>query len=645
LLSFLRRGWSAMMARFWGGVEDWHQIQRLFGMLLRYKGLIGVALVCMVGYNLFNALPAWYVKDVVDSLQKGRVPDLTKFTLVGVGIFLIFFAKGVFYFGHNYLLGKATQRMIHGLRSRLYAHLQTLSFSFFSNRPAGDLISRFTADLVTLQDSVRMIVLGPLRDVPQIFVFLAILLYRSWQLFLFSLVIIPIALVLIQRFGKRTKRLTTQRLASFGEMTTVLHETINGIRVVKAFSMEGYERGRFERANADVLHRYNRTIRIMSYSQPMLETIGALAGAGIIMFGGYLILHQHITPGDFVSFLLAFFMLNDPIRKLNSFGMQLQEGMAAASRVYELLDIEPEEVDAPDARPLRPIREALRIQVERFAYTGAGGKAALTDIDLEVKAGQVVALVGPSGAGKTTLVNLIPRFFNLREGAIRIDGVDTREGTVASLRGQIAIVTQEIFLFNDTVANNIAYGNPACPREEIVAAATAAYADTFIRALPKGYDTLIGEGGIHLSGGHRPCADQERADPDPGRGHLRAGLRVGAGGAESHRGPDPEPHHDRHRAPPLHHQPRGPDLRDGEGAHRGTRGTRRAAAQGRAVQAALRDAVPRCAHARRRGPLPLAAPHRPRHAPRRQERGRPGLIQGRGRYPSRWLPSLNRTRW
>jgi subfamily B ATP-binding cassette protein MsbA len=503
LLSFLRRGWSAMMARFWGGVEDWHQIQRLFGMLLRYKGLIGVALVCMVGYNLFNALPAWYVKDVVDSLQKGRVPDLTKFTLVGVGIFLIFFAKGVFYFGHNYLLGKATQRMIHGLRSRLYAHLQTLSFSFFSNRPAGDLISRFTADLVTLQDSVRMIVLGPLRDVPQIFVFLAILLYRSWQLFLFSLVIIPIALVLIQRFGKRTKRLTTQRLASFGEMTTVLHETINGIRVVKAFSMEGYERGRFERANADVLHRYNRTIRIMSYSQPMLETIGALAGAGIIMFGGYLILHQHITPGDFVSFLLAFFMLNDPIRKLNSFGMQLQEGMAAASRVYELLDIEPEEVDAPDARPLRPIREALRIQVERFAYTGAGGKAALTDIDLEVKAGQVVALVGPSGAGKTTLVNLIPRFFNLLEGAIRIDGVDTREGTIASLRGQIAIVTQEIFLFNDTVANNIAYGNPACPREEIVAAATAAYADTFIRALPKGYDTLIGEGGIHLSGGQR----------------------------------------------------------------------------------------------------------------------------------------------
>jgi len=493
-----------------GGIADWGRLRRLAGLLVEYKALIAVALVCMVGFNVFNALPAWYVKDVVDSLQRNRVPDFNKFTLVGVGIFGIFLVKGFFYFGYNYLLGKATQRMIHKLRATLYAHLQTLSFSFFSHRSSGDLIARFTSDLLTMQNSVRVVVLGPLRDIPQIFLFLAILLYRSWQLFLFSLVIIPIALALINRYGRRTKRLTGQRLASFGEMTTILHETINGIRVVKAFSMEGYERKRFARANDDVLNRYTRTIRIMSYSQPVLETIGALAGAGIIMFGGYLILHGEITPGDFVSFLLAFFMLNDPIKKLNAFSLQVQEGLSAMERVYQVLDIPAQEVDAPDAVELPPIRESLHIHVDRFLHQGTE-EPALQDIDLEVKAGQVVALVGPSGAGKTSLVNLIPRFFELTEGEISIDGVDTRRATLASLRGQIAVVTQEIFLFNDTVANNIAYGNIECTREDVIAAAQAAFADGFIMDLPQGYDTLVGEGGIHLSGGQRQRLSIARA--------------------------------------------------------------------------------------------------------------------------------------
>jgi ATP-binding cassette, subfamily B, bacterial MsbA len=510
LFKLLKRVLAYPLTRVLGDQEDWGTIRRLVRLILRYKSTIFVALLCMVGYNLFNALPAWYIKDVVDSLQRGHTPEIEKFTLVGIGVFLIFLIKGIFFFAYNYLLGRTTQRMVHNLRGALYAHLQTLSFSFFSNRSAGDLISRFTADLLTLQTAVRVIVLGPLRDLPQIFLFLAILLYRSWELFLFSLVIIPIALTLIHRFGSRTKRLTSQRLASFGEMTTILHETINGIRVVKAFSMEAYERGRFDKANTDVLRRYNRTIRILSYSQPLLETIGAFAGAGIIMFGGYLIIHRLISAGDFVSFLLAFFMLNDPIRKLNSFSLQLQEGLAATERVFSLLDIAPQEVDAPDAVELPRIGESLRFQIRHFTYEGSED-AALHDVDAEVRAGQVVALVGPSGAGKTSLVNLIPRFFELTDGAIYIDGMDTRRATLASLRGQIAIVTQEIFLFNDTVANNIAYGNIDCPREQIEAAAQAAFAHGFIMDLPHGYETLVGEGGIHLSGGQRQRLSIARA--------------------------------------------------------------------------------------------------------------------------------------
>lgn len=501
---------GAVLSRFWGGQDEFGKLKRLFSMIMEYKALIFTALACMIAFNLLNALPAWYIKDVVDALQGGSVPDISRFVMVGAAIFAIFAVKGVFFFAHNYLLGKVTQRMVHALRSRLYAHLHTLSFSYFSNQSAGDLISRFTADLVTLQNSIRTIVLGPLRDVPQIFLFLGILMYRSWQLFALSVVIIPIALLLINRFGRRTKRLTTQRLASFGEMTTILHETIGGMRVVKAFGMASYEQARFEKVNDDVLRRYNRTIRIMSYSQPMLETIGALAGAAIIMFGGYLIIQGTITPGDFVSFILAFFMLNDPIMKLNSFHLQVQEGVAAAERVFQVLDIPPQEVDPPGVTELSPIRDRLEVEVRRFAY---GGKdiPALQDIQLTVPVGHVVALVGPSGAGKTTLVNLIPRFFQLEEGAVRIDGVDVREGTLASLRHQIAIVTQEIFLFNDTVANNIAYGNIECPREDIVAAAKAAYAHDFISALPEGYETMVGEGGVRLSGGQRQRLSIARA--------------------------------------------------------------------------------------------------------------------------------------
>ena len=510
LIGFIKKWLTAGLARYMGGEKDWGHLTRLFKLILEYKTLVLVALLAMVGFNLFNALPAWYAKDVVDSLQKGNIPDLNKFILIGLAVFLIFAVKGGFFFTHNYLLGKAAQRVIHRLRSELYRHLQTFSFSFFSHRSAGDLISRFTTDLMTLQTSLRIIVLGPMRDIPQIFLFLGILIYRSWQMFLFSIVLIPIAMFIINRFGKRTKRLTSQRLASFSEMTTILHETINGIRVVKAFNMEEYERGRFEKTNDDIFNRYIRTIRIMAYSVPVLEIIGSFSAAGIIIFGGHLIIIGAITPGDFVSYLFALFMLNNPIKKLNNFQLQLQEGLSAAERIYEIMDLEPEEVDAPEARELPPISRELRIQVDQFRYADQQ-EPVLSGIDLKIKAGQVVALVGASGAGKTTLVNLIPRFFNLQQGCIRIDGTDIREATLASLRNQIAIVTQEIFLFNDTVANNIAYGNIECPREQIIAAAKGAHAHAFVMELPQKYETLVGEGGLLLSGGQRQRISIARA--------------------------------------------------------------------------------------------------------------------------------------
>jgi subfamily B ATP-binding cassette protein MsbA len=274
--------------------------------------------------------------------------------------------------------------------------------------------------------------------------------------------------------------------------------------------MERYEQQRFERAN-DELHRKNmRTLRIGSYSTPVLETIGALAGGGIFLLGGYLIIHHYITTGDFASFLFLFFTLNEPIKKLNGFSLRLQEGLASAARIFSLMDVEPEIVDQPGAKALTPIRTMLSVRVERFSY-GGGGEPALQDVALEIPAGRMVALVGSSGAGKTTLVNLIPRFFELHHGEIRIDGQNIREGTLSSLRRQIAIVTQEIFLFNDTVSANIAYGSLDCPRERIVEAAKAAHAHDFILALPHGYESVIGERGMQLSGGQRQRLSIARA--------------------------------------------------------------------------------------------------------------------------------------
>lgn len=493
-----------------GGGSDSKGFKRLFGLIFEHKGALAMAILFMVGYNIFNALPAWYSKDIVDALQRGKVPEISRFVMVGGGIILIFSIKGAFFFGHSYLMGLVGQRLIFNLRRDLYSHLQKLSFAFFAVRPAGELISRFTSDLITLQNAIRISVVGPIRDVPQILIFLGILVYRSWELFLVSLVLIPIALGLIASFGRRYKKLTGKRLSSYGDMTTLLMETIRGIRVVKAFGMEGYEQQRFEKANLSLFDNFMRSIRIQSYSNPMLETIGAFAGAGIIMFGGYLIIHDSITPGDFVSFLLAFFMLNDPVKKLNGFNLQLQEGIAAANRIDELLDIPPQDVDPPGAPELPPISQGLKIHVNRFCYK-ENEDPALTDIKIDIKAGEVIALVGASGGGKTTLVNLIPRFFELEDGEILLDGHDIRRYSLKSLRNQVAIVTQEIFLFNDTVANNIAYGDINCPLESVIEAAKLAHAHDFIMELPHGYDTQIGEGGMQLSGGQRQRLSIARA--------------------------------------------------------------------------------------------------------------------------------------
>ncbi|MGA1598851.1 MAG: ABC transporter ATP-binding protein [bacterium] len=476
--------------------------RRLIRLILPYKGWVTFSIVCMVGFNIFTAAPAYYAKDIVDTITYGGDPSLRQYFLVGLGLIIVFSLKGLFFFGHTYSIGYIVQRLISHLRQRLFDHLLGLSFTFFSRSKTGDLISRFTNDLHVLQNTLQIGVTGPFRDIPQFFILLGIMIYRSWDLALVTFTIIPVALFFIRMFGRSNKKAVSKRQISFSGLSTLLVETISGIRVVKAFGMESYEGKRFGEANDRLYRNHMRSILIDSYSTPVIEVIGATAGATIVIYGGYLIINGVITPGDFTSFILSFFMLNDPVKKLNGFNLKLQEGLVALRRIFAVLDEHPDIVSPANAHRLEPLQQGIEIDVKRFGYPGKESPA-LQNIQLFLPKGQALALVGSSGSGKTTLANLIPRFFDVDEGSIRVDDHDLRNLDLSSLRKQISIVTQDTVLFNDTIANNIAYGDPDCSRERMIAAAKAANAHEFILQQPEGYDTLIGERGVRLSGGQR----------------------------------------------------------------------------------------------------------------------------------------------
>ena len=464
----------------------------------------------MAGYNIFSAAPAYYAKDIVDAIAYGDNPELKQYFLVGLGMIIVFAVKGLFFFGHNYSVGHLVQSLIVKLRQKLFDHLVNLSLTFFSRSKTGDLISRFTNDLHVFQNMLQVGVTGPFRDIPQFFLLLGIMFFRSWQLAFVTMIIIPIAIFFIQIFGQRNKIAVSKRQISFGGLSSLLVETITGVRVVKAFGMEKYESKRFKDANDDLYKNHMRSIMIDSYSYPIIEIIGASAGATIVAYGGYLIINGQITPGDFTSFVISFFMLNEPVKKLNGFNLKLQEGFAAVRRIFSILDVKDDIVILPNATKLTNFDREISLNIHAFHYPDQD-EPAVKDFQLTVQKGEAVALVGSSGAGKTTIANLLPRFYDITRGEISIDGHDLRDLDLVSLRKMIAIVTQDTILFNDTIASNITYGQPDCSNERMYAAAQAANAHKFIAEQPQGYETVIGEKGVRISGGQRQRLSIARA--------------------------------------------------------------------------------------------------------------------------------------
>lgn len=471
---------------------------RLLGFVRPYvKRLVG-AVACMGIYSALSGALAWLVKPVVDRIFVEQDP--TMLGLLPLAVLLVSVGKGLADYGQAYLMAWVGQRVIADIREKVYSHLQDLSLAFFHRNPTGQLISRITNDVNLLHGTITDAVTGFLKDVLTICALVGVVFYNDWLLATVSLLIFPAAVVPLAKMGKRIRGFSRRSQVQMGSLTTILHEVLSGQPIVKAFCQESREKERFSRENKALFRTLMKRYRIRALSSPLMETLGGVGAAAAIYVGGYRVLHGEMSTGAFFSFLAALGMLYEPIKRLNKLNLLVQEGMAAAERIFQVLDEEPDIKEIPGARPLAPLGREVELRDVSFGY---GKELVLSEVNLRISKGEVVALVGESGGGKTTLAQLIPRFFDPTKGAVMVDGKDVREVTLASLRGQIALVTQHTVLFNDTVFNNIAYGRPGASMEEIRAAAVAANAHGFIETLPEGYQTVIGEAGIKLSGGER----------------------------------------------------------------------------------------------------------------------------------------------
>jgi subfamily B ATP-binding cassette protein MsbA len=446
-----------------------------------------------------TAFRAWLMQPVLDRIFVAR--DGSLLLLIAGAALASALVKGFADYGEAVLMNRVGQRVIADIQIALFARLMRADLAYFHARPAGTLIARFTSDAMLLRNAAANVLGAIGKDAVTVVFLVAVMFYQDWVLALVSFFAFPLAIRPIVGIGRRMRRVSANTQAEIGQLTTLLNQTFQGARQVKAYGMEAYEESRAKRLVERVYALLDRAARTRSRASPMMESLGGAAVAAVILYGGHQVISNARTPGAFFSFMTALLLAYQPLKSLANLNASLQQGLAAAQRLFEVLDVEPTIRDRPGARPLRIRGGEIRFTDVRFGY--APGAVALDGVSLVIPAGHTVALVGPSGAGKSTILNLIPRFYDVEAGSIAIDGQDVRAVTLASLRAAIALVAQEVSLFDDTVRANIAYGRCGASDAEIEAAARAAAADAFIRALPQGYDTLVGEHGVRLSGGQR----------------------------------------------------------------------------------------------------------------------------------------------
>jgi len=482
-------------------------ISRLLQYVKPYKSWLVISMVCMVIVASMAGAQAYLVKPLLDEIFFNK--DSTMLKLVPLVIMGVFLVKGLFSYSYNYFLQKVGQSIIRDLRNLLYSHIQSLPLSFFQKKPTGELISRILSDVNLIQGAVSNVLVGILKDTCQVIFLIGVIFYQDWRMALIAMVSLPLVVYPIINFGRRHRRLSISNQQTTAQVSNILYETITGNRIVKAFCMEKYEVSRFAKILDKLFAIVMRDTRIGAISRPLMEFLGGIGISLVVWYGGSQVLDGKSTPGTFFSFLTALIMIYEPIKGISAINNSLQQGIAAAERVFDVLDVEPDVPEKKDAIELPRVNNAIEFTDVRFQYDE--DTEVLKGINLKVKAGEILAVVGSSGGGKSTLVNLIPRFYDVSSGSLAIDGTDIRDVTFKSLRNQIGVVTQQTILFNDTVRNNIAYGSHDASEEQIRGAASAAHALDFIQQLPKGFDTIIGESGARLSGGERQRLSIARA--------------------------------------------------------------------------------------------------------------------------------------
>ncbi len=480
--------------------------KRLLLMAKQYYLRFIIASICMIiAGSLQSALPL-IAKQTVDEIFVSKNSDALKW--IPFAVIAIFLFKDLCNYGQNVIMSSIGLRIVTDLRNKLYEQIQKQSLSFFTEHPTGILMSRITNDVQSVQTASTEAITALVKDNTMIISLVCVLFYTDWKLALIAMIVFPLSIYPISWFGRKIRSLTTSTQVTMGTLNSLLLETISGTRIVKAFGMEKYEGGRFSAEN-EKLFKYNlKAVSINAVSSPLMDFLGGLVMAAVIFYGGYNVVKGYSTPGTFVAFIAALLMLYEPIKRLTNINNTINQGIAGADRIFSIIDRVPDIEDKPNAVELPPVKNSINIENVTFCYDE---KPVLKNINLSIKAGEVVAFVGMSGGGKTSLVNLIPRFYDVNSGRVAIDGHDVRDVSQQSLRRQIAIVTQQIILFNDTVRNNIAYGDIQRTEEDVVNAAKAANAHDFIMRLPKGYDSNIGELGTKLSGGEKQRISIARA--------------------------------------------------------------------------------------------------------------------------------------
>ncbi len=465
----------------------------------RHAWRIGAAIACMMVVAVSTAAFTQLIKPIVDEVFVDRNQAML-WPIAGAAL-AVFAAKGFASYGQGVLMSYVGHRIVAQMQERLYDRLIGADLAFFNRTSPGELIARFVNDINLLRSAVSNTLVAFGKDSLTAIALIGVMFYEDWPLALIAFMAFPCAILPIVQIGRRMRKVSGRTQVGVGRLTALLDEGFQGVRYVKAYAMEAYEKARAHEAIGEVFALNYKAERTRNTLHPIMEILGGLAIVAVILYGGHQVISQGKPAGSFFAFITALLLAYEPIKRLAKLNASFQEGMAAAARLFTVLDMEPEIRDAADAKPLKVDGGAIRFTHVEFSYDAK--TPALHDISIEAPAGKTIAFVGPSGAGKSTIINLIPRFYDIDSGALTIDGQDVRAVTLESLRRHVALVSQEILLFDDSVRANIAYGRPDAGAAEIAAAARAAGAEDFIAELPQGYDTPVGPRGSRLSGGQR----------------------------------------------------------------------------------------------------------------------------------------------